>query len=65
MSEKQLRFTIKQQQDQMNELYVLIDTFQTNMRSCCSYLNKKELDEVSTRSFKWCMNWKPGDEKQT
>tara|TARA_Y100000385_G_C12535698_1_gene401510 strand:+ start:199 stop:390 length:192 start_codon:yes stop_codon:yes gene_type:complete len=62
MNEKELNFKIKKQEDQIRELYVLIDTLQTNMRSCTSYLKDNELKEISTRSFKWCMNWKAGDE---
>ena len=49
---------------QIADLYVVIDTLQTNLRSAISYLDEKEMNAVNNHSFKWCMNWKPGDEKK-
>ena len=63
MKEKQLLLQISNQQKEIAELYVVIDTLQTNMRSVISYLDQEKKSEIETRSFKWCMNWKQGDEK--
>ena len=48
---------------QIADLYVVIDTLQTNMRSVSSYLNEDKKNEIETQSFKWCMSWKQGNEK--
>jgi hypothetical protein len=63
MSEKKLQFELMQKDKQIADLYVVIDTLQANMRSVTSYLNEDKKSEIETRSFKWCMNWKQGDEK--
>jgi hypothetical protein len=48
---------------QINELYVLIDTLQTNLKSTASALPKDKKSSITeVRSYKWCINWKPGDE---
>lgn len=48
---------------QINELYVLIDTLQTNLKSTASALPEDEKSSITeVRSYKWCINWKPGDE---
>lgn len=65
MTETKLKLTIHNQQKQIAELYALIDTLQTNLRTATSYLteeNKKEV--VNVQSYKWCMNWRQGDELQ-
>ena len=64
MSERELRLTIHNQEKQISDLYALIDTLQTNLRTATSYLseeNKKQV--VNVQSYKWCMNWRQGDEK--
>jgi hypothetical protein len=63
MSEKKLQFELMKKDKQIADLYVVIDTLQTNMRSVSSYLNKDKKKEIETQSFKWCMSWKQGDEK--
>jgi hypothetical protein len=64
MSEKQLLFQINQQQKQIAELYVVIDTLQTNLRSAVSHLSKQDKEKIiNVQSYKWCSNWKQGDEK--
>lgn len=64
MSEKQLLLQISNQQKQIAELYVVIDTLQTNLRSSVSYLSNKDEEKiVNVQSYKWCTNWKQGDEK--
>ena len=48
---------------QINELYVLIDTLQTNLRSTASALPEYKKSSITgVQSYKWCINWKPGDE---
>jgi hypothetical protein len=52
------------QEKQINELYVLIDTLQTNLRSTVTHIPEEDRSKVTrVRSYKWCINWKPGDEK--
>jgi hypothetical protein len=64
MSEKQLLFQINQQQKQIAELYVVIDTLQTNLRSAVSHLSEQDKEKIiNVQSYKWCSNWKQGDEK--
>ena len=63
MSEKKLQFELMQKDKQIADLYVVIDTLQTNMRSVTLYLDEDKKSEIETRSFKWCMSWKQGDEK--
>ena len=46
----------------ISELYVVIDTLQTNLRSTLHHVPAQERKDVETYSFKWSVNWKPGDE---
>ena len=39
MNERQLKLTIHNQEKQIADLYALIDTLQTNLRSATSYLS--------------------------
>tara|TARA_R110002051_G_scaffold324016_2_gene419652 strand:- start:315 stop:512 length:198 start_codon:yes stop_codon:yes gene_type:complete len=63
-SHKKLELEILKKDKQISELYVLIDTLQTNIRSAVAYLDEKEMDAVNNHSFKWSTGWKPGDEKK-
>ena len=64
MDEKNLLKQLLQKDKQIAELYALIDTLQTNLRTATSYLNEDDKKEVvNVQSYKWCMNWKAGDEK--
>ena len=64
MSDKQLLFQISNQQKQIAELYVLIDTLQTNLRSAVGYLSDEDKEKIiNVQSYKWCTNWEQGDEK--
>jgi len=63
MNERQLKLLINNQEKQIQDLYVIIDTLQANLRSAVSYLNEKQIQEISTQSFNWVMNWRAGDEK--
>lgn len=63
MNEKQLLFKINQKNKQIADLYALIDTLQTNLRAATNYLNEQDKSEVvNVQSYKWCMNWRQGDE---
>ena len=57
------KLELNQKTKQISELYVVIDTLQTNLRSAASYLDEAALNAVENHSYKWCINWKPGDEK--
>ena len=63
-SYQKLKLESLQKDKRISELYVVIDTLQTNLRSAVSCLGEKEKKEVETPSFKWSMNWKQGDEKK-
>jgi len=58
-----LQLELVQKNKQISELYVLIDTLQTNLRSAVSHLDERGQRAVNSHSFRWCTNWKPGDEK--
>jgi len=49
---------------EISELYVLIDTLQTNLRTVVSYLNEEQKKEINTPSYRWCVEWKPGIDYQ-
>jgi len=55
---KTLEKLIRDCEREKEDLLVVIDTLQTNLRSASSYLNEKQLKEVETRSYKWCLNWR-------
>lgn len=64
MNENQLLFQISNQQKEIAELYVVIDTLQTNLRSAIGYLSDEDKDKIiNVQSYKWCTNWQQGDEK--
>ena len=64
MTEKQLQLEIIKRDKQIQELYVLIDTLQTNLRSASALLTEKDKSTiVNVQSYKWCVSWKAGDEK--
>ena len=58
-----LQLELNNKTKQITELYVVIDTLQTNLRSAASYLGETEMAAVNNHSYKWCINWRPGDEK--
>jgi hypothetical protein len=63
MDEKNLLKQLLQKDKQIAELYALIDTLQTNLRTATSYLNEDDKKEVvNVQSYKWCMNWHQGVE---
>ena len=63
-SYQKLKLKSLKKDKRISELYVVIDTLQTNLRSAVSCLGEKEKKEVETPSFKWSMKWKAGDEKE-
>lgn len=63
MNEKQLLLQLNNKEKQIAELYALIDTLQVNLRTAVNYLSKEDKDKVvNVQSYKWCSNWKAGDE---
>jgi len=63
MNEKLLQLEILKRDKQIQELYVLIDTLQTNLRAATSQLDESTKEKItSVQSYKWCMNWRAGDE---
>ena len=57
---KQLQFELHKRDKEINELKVLIDTLQTNLRSAVQLLDDKSKREITnTHSYKWSANWKP------
>ena len=64
MNERALKLEIHNKEKQIADLYALIDTLQTNLRSAVFYLNNEDKQKViNVQSYKWCANWKQGDEK--
>ena len=64
MTKKQLILEANNKQKQITDLYTLVDTLQTNLASAVTYLNEVDKETViNVPSYKWCMNWKQGDEK--
>lgn len=64
MNARELQFKNLQQEKQIADLYALIDTLQVNLRTAVHYLNEDDKTKVTNvQSYKWCMNWKIGDEK--
>jgi hypothetical protein len=63
ISQKDLTREIYMREKQIADLYVVIDTLQTNLESAFSRLSDEQKKEIQTPSFKWCMNWSQGDEK--
>ena len=60
---KELNKQLLKKQQQIAELYILIDTLQTNLRSAVSHVKEVDRNKITTvPSYKWCVNWKSGDE---
>jgi hypothetical protein len=64
MSEKKLQFELMKKDKQIADLYVVIDTLQTNLRSATNLLQEEDKQKIiNVQSYKWCMNWRQGEEK--
>lgn len=64
MNENLLKLQCHNLQKQISDLYALIDTLQVNLRTAVSYLSEEDkIEVINVQSYKWCANWKPGDEK--
>lgn len=64
MSDRALKLEIHNKEKQIADLYALIDTLQTNLRSTIFYLSDEDKPKITNvQSYKWCMNWRQGDEK--
>ena len=63
MDEKSLMLQLLNKDKQIAELYVLIDTLQTNLRTATTYLSPEDQEKITkVQSYKWCINWSQGDE---
>jgi len=63
MNEKSLMLQLLNKDKQIAELYVLIDTLQTNLRTATTYLSAEDQEKITkVQSYKWCMNWRQSDE---
>jgi hypothetical protein len=63
-NERKLQLDLMNKEKQIADLYALIDTLQTNLRTAVNYLNEEDKEKVvNVQSYKWCSNWKQGDEK--
>ncbi len=63
---KDTKYTLEliRKDKQISELYVLIDTLQTNLRSAVSQIKEEDKGKITgVQSYKWCINWRQGDEK--
>jgi len=63
---KDTKYTLEliRKDKQISELYVLIDTLQTNLRSAVSQIKEEDRGKITgVQSYKWCINWRQGDEK--
>lgn len=48
----------------IQELLVLIDTLQTNLRSVISHVPEQDREKIQTPSLKWCLNWTQSEIKR-
>ena len=56
---KQLYRQAHEQSKQIEDLQVLIDTLQTNLRAATSCLDDTQRTQIeSVQSFKWSLNWR-------
>jgi hypothetical protein len=63
MKERQLLYQLHQKDKQIADLYALIDTLQTNLRTAVNYLSTPNKEKViHVQSYKWSSSWKQGDE---
>ena len=54
---------LTRKEKQISDLYALIDTLQTNLRTTVSYLSEEDKQQVvNVQSYKWSSNWRQGDE---
>lgn len=60
---KQLEREIYNLQREREDLLVLIDTLQTNLRAAVSHLSDEDRAKVeNVQSFKWSLNWRVGQQ---
>lgn len=62
MKDRQLLLKINKLEKEVEELLVVIDTLQTNLRSAVNNLDAKSKKEITgVQSFKWCSAWRRGN----
>ncbi len=59
MTNRELLLNNQQLQRKIDDMLVVIDTLQTNMRTVASYLSDDQQELIQIPSYKWCVNWKP------
>jgi len=60
MENKNLLLQINEKEKRIEELLVLIDTLQTNLRSAVANIPEGKKGEITNvQSYKWCTNWRP------
>tara|TARA_R100001443_G_scaffold116436_1_gene136858 strand:- start:192 stop:386 length:195 start_codon:yes stop_codon:yes gene_type:complete len=58
--DRELKRELLNKDQEIQELHVLIDTLQTNLRSVLSYLDEDQAKEIKrVPSMKWCVEWSP------
>ena len=58
--DRELKRELVNKDHEIQELHVLIDTLQTNLRSVLSYLDEDQAKEIKrVPSMKWCVEWSP------
>ena len=58
--DRELKRELLNKDHEIQELHVLIDTLQTNLRSVLSYLDEDQAKEIKrVPSMKWCVEWSP------
>jgi hypothetical protein len=60
---KSMQFQVQQKDQEIADLLVIIDTLQTNMRSVSTYVPEDKIKEITTQSYNWSLNWRPGQDK--
>jgi len=66
MIDRETQLKLRDKDKEIDELHVLIDTLQTNLRSALTYLNEEQANEITkVPSMKWCIGWTPNDERAT
>lgn len=58
--DRELKRELLNKDHEIQELHVIIDTLQTNLRSVLSYLDEDQAKEIKrVPSMKWCVEWSP------
>lgn len=59
---RELQKTVQDLRNQQQEMLVVIDTLQTNLRSAVASLSDEAKEQITkVQSYKWCSNWSTKD----